>query len=214
MRNTHPKRPQGISAFSLGELMVSLAVVGTLAAITTPVALHNMAEAHNRAVLKETIGMLSRLTAQASAEGKLVNGQVAQWYLARLNVKTTCPNMAMSTAPAPCALQHVYSNTWGTNGEGAVLANGAQVEIWKTFLQISGDGSIHAQFMIDANGAEGPNIEGKDMLLQLAGNIGQVPGRQHWETPVNKVLPREPGTVSPIWDTGTSMDLYRSLFSS
>jgi prepilin-type N-terminal cleavage/methylation domain-containing protein len=171
-----PTFPNGLKAFSLAELMVSLAIIGVLAGLSAPTVLDNIDKAKRKAVFKETFNMMSNVLSTTSQNGELedavANQTVHQLFTRYLNPARTCQVVAM--ADNACIKN---PETWVE--DVLVLPNGAAVSIPTRAAFVYGN--VEYAFSIDWNGVAGSNTHGTALpdrfhfgfaWLNLAPNAG------------------------------------------
>jgi prepilin-type N-terminal cleavage/methylation domain-containing protein len=152
-------------AFSLAELMIALAVLGAISALTLPGVLSNAKNDMMKAKGKEVVTQL-----QSALQANWQSGEEASYftYLEKhLNVAQVCPGGETS---GPCF--GGWSGRYG-HYRKIVLTNGS-------LLYFSSQGVTptysHASMLLDLNGAAGPNQTGKNKdLMCLHFNHGHTP---------------------------------------
>ena len=154
-------------AFSLAELMIALAVLGAISALTLPSVLSNAKNDMMKAKGKEVVTQL-----QSALQANWQSGEEASYltYLEKhLNVAQVCPG---GETTAPC------QSSWGQYDiaynayRKLILPNGVVVSL-------TGEGTISGyplvQVLIDLNGMTGPNLTGKNKdLMCLRFNAGHT----------------------------------------
>lgn len=149
-----------MNGFTLTELLMGLVVIGLLSALLLPKVFQVSSEAQNRAVLKSTIQQMRMMHEKLAQEGvDLTTADGVATFWSRLDVISTCTNHADTN----CKTIPVSSELGG-EGWGAILKNGAYVFGINPPVDenAKGDG-----FWIDANGQQGPNIVGKDIIPMI-----------------------------------------------
>jgi prepilin-type N-terminal cleavage/methylation domain-containing protein len=161
--NTRSKK-----AFTLSELLVSLSVLGLIAAITLP-SIFNAVEAQKKnAVFKETYNTMDTLVQQYLMENTpaLVSGGIGHpyfpWIAARVNAAQDCSQTGIKAQGCVSSSYIVASQPGvGSDIKGVKLSNGALLMFpWAG----GGANSVRASFRIDYNGEAGPNVFGSDVL--------------------------------------------------
>lgn len=184
-------------AFSLAEVLITLGIIGIVAALTIPTLISNYQEKQTVTRVKEAYSLLSNAVQMAVAE----NGPVTTWLNviqtddAALNHQIFSPIIFNKIIPylktvficddiISCR-QHsyiIYNLVGITNDDkmldytGAKLSNG-------TFIQISSNGSCDSQYevedacatiRVDINGPTLPNQKGKDIFVFQINNNGTL----------------------------------------
>lgn len=165
-----------IIAFTLAEVLITLGIIGIVAAITIPILLNNSDKQKIVSQVKENFSILAQATASINNDcggdiagcisnpgnGTASIGEVANLYKAKLSLAKDCTD-----GSAGCFPNLIYKrldNLNGTNFESGgysnarfVLANGTSVAFaW------NGVGYIYFYVYFDINGTKGPNQYGKD----------------------------------------------------
>ena len=155
-------------AFSLAELMIALAVLGAISALTLPSVLSNAKNDMMKAKGKEVVTQL-----QSALQANWQSGEEASYftYLEKhLNVAKVCPG---GETTGPCFAGWHYLNPAYDGDRKLLLPNGA-------LMNLHGEGTISGyplvvQVLIDLNGMTGPNLTGKNKdLMCLRFNAGHT----------------------------------------
>lgn len=169
------------SAFTLAEVLITLGIIGLVAALTLPSLIsHNkMLESVNR--LKKTYSVLN----QAYKTAELNYGDITNWdwsldskdffnkyFVPYLSITENCGNQASTVCWNDDGGIHTLNGQirdmiQGTGYAKVKLSDG----ILLAFQNQNEDG--HAHFYVDTNGKVGPNTYGKDifMLTLTKGNV-------------------------------------------
>lgn len=141
--------------------MVSLAIVGTVAALTTPMLFNNVQDARQKAAFKETVTSLQQLLKQGVDGNELATQNAAGFdaYMnAKLNATARCP---LNVGATSCVING--GGTIGTYFNGTytfyTLPSGVVVGWDMTRFPTA----THAVIAIDLNGASPPNERNKDI---------------------------------------------------
>ena len=200
------KQNEKINAFTLGEVLLTLVMMGILMAITIPVLYNNVTNAGLAAQLKKTYGLLDQATTQImmNNSGTLAgafssNVDMATKYCNILDCNKTCGT------GTGCFSTDTYKNLDGSNymsmdsrtdGSKVVLSDGTS--IW--FYSIGNCNSDHSfgvdttsplyntcgEIMVDINGFKSPNQWGRDMFMFWITKTGIYPfGSYHDDTTCN-----------------------------
>jgi prepilin-type N-terminal cleavage/methylation domain-containing protein len=149
-----------IKGFTLTELLVSLSVLGLIAALTMPSVFNSYKTMQKKAAGRETITSLEEALRSLYFNDKLpliyenvpdVGNPYLTALLSTLNVKKICDKNEM--AP-PCDTAFVS----GTDGRvRLIMHNGAAISVGALWWYPGPGGHGKARFTIDLNGGEGPN---------------------------------------------------------
>ena len=154
--------------FTLAEVLITLGVIGVVAAMTMPTLIKNYQKTVTATRLKATYSTIS----QAVRMSEVDNGPVASWELLSsgasystrksfvdIYFKPYLKNVKECTNMSDCIGEKLYS----LNGEQVsetdtptfILNNGV-------VIRIGFEGGTNIQITVDINGKQGPNTYGKD----------------------------------------------------
>ena len=172
-----------------------MGIIGLIATFTIPSVIKNIDEAQNNAKAKETISILSELTAEAMMSGVNRGVDFPNFVASKLNTERVC----LTAAPTDGCLGHIldgYSLSYIQLHNGVMIYFGSYFETFGSWL------------VIDVNGAnKPPNLEGED-ILYLCYNVSEADKtRYDWG-----LIKR--GTIVPCANHTTSVAKYNALFSN
>jgi prepilin-type N-terminal cleavage/methylation domain-containing protein len=150
--------------FSLTELLIALMILGEIAAFSIPKILIAQQDARNRAVLKETVGMLTSVLYLGIIKGEITaSTNVGQYVADRVNYLKFCPG---NSSAQGCWNTTIQGTAWGqeTGSGGFILHNGAVIAGMGGTPNIGTPTQMYSGFALDVNGTEGPNTSGVDIL--------------------------------------------------
>jgi prepilin-type N-terminal cleavage/methylation domain-containing protein len=185
------------TGFTLAEVLITLSIIGVVAALTIPGLMHNFETTQQKVAWKKAFSMASQagLTLAANNSGSLVgvynsgnNATNVQAVMTAIEgtmggyVKT-CSGCAPATAN--CFPDHLTiggSSSYGSctgvngfnfNGSSAVLKNGMSINVSypAPLCDQDSDGTCF-WIEVDINGMKGPNIIGKDMFFLTVNKNG------------------------------------------
>ena len=186
---TSPLKSSHSKGFTLAEILITLTVIGVVAALTIPTLLQNTNQAELKAAWKKAYGDISQasLLIMNDNGGDLVNAFpdhniMRDKYLEKLSYIKSCE---YGTSRGNCFASSIYGlngflfpNDWW-NVAGAVLTNGTSLE----FLSTSSDCTGYRHFIqkcgditVDVNGLKKPNTFGKDIYFIHVKKDGLLPG--------------------------------------
>lgn len=150
----------GERGFTLSELLISLSVLGLIAALTLPAIFNSVNKAKRSAIIKETLNAIQTAALEESSTTAASSDSFG-FFRKHLNVKE-CTN----TLP--------MLNPWNSEDYiGCVLHNGAWLKNLNNL-----DESLEV-IHLDWNGDEGPNTFGEDRMLVTV-NWGPAPRTEIW----------------------------------
>ena len=178
-------------AFTMAEILISLTIIGVIAALTLPALMANLNEKvwntkrkalHSR--MAQALAAMPNLDKYQDADGHKADYNFIQNGLATtLNITKVCPNNDMSKCdfamPERAMNDEVFDSPWDSvpsfntiNGEsiGVIYNPSCRGESNADFLTtLDANNMMCAGFIYDLNGAsKGPNKVGKDMGLIAA----------------------------------------------
>ena len=179
-------------AFTLAEVLITLGIIGVVAAITIPSLITKLENIKNSTILKEDYSILQQVMRRAyddSAFSELTTtnnmGQMTSWFntylLPYMNTAHVCYNTTGCWSPETSKYLNnsnasfAYSGKLGRNSICFVLNNGTNVCIddhWKneiaTWFGVNISPNVGLAFYVDVNGNKRPNVFGKDIFVLIA----------------------------------------------
>jgi len=184
--------------FTLAEVLITLGIIGVVAAMTIPNLMTKMKDLRTEAILKEDYSILQQMMISANDAGA-VNAPIGSnnmdiirdwfqtYFLPYIKVATVCYDKAGCWADGKVkTLNNInytsYSHGCGLKTISFILNNGSYVcmddynptTMFATY-GIRTSAPISYIFMIDTNGEKHPNILGKDIFIfgfkEETGNI-------------------------------------------
>jgi prepilin-type N-terminal cleavage/methylation domain-containing protein len=188
--------------FSLSELLISVAVLGLISALTLPAVYNSVQKNQKKAVLKESVSVVQTAFLHCLNMGECSSGDYGKMY-DNINATTLCKESDGScTFSYPIA--GAPSESTNTNSVGYLLQTGAYMWGFQT-------DSVHQSdaFVIDFNGEAAPNVVGEDVLYLLRCDMeGYAGGGQVCIQPKH-------GSIQPIGPfSPASTVLWEDIFSN
>lgn len=173
--------------FTLAEILITLSVIGVIAALTIPVLTKNFEEAQNKTRFKKVFSNISQAVQMILSEnngtlnGKFETRNFHKTFCNYLKCTKTCENIS-STDIRELGCWHAQGSSYYLNRtvedtgmqDGVVLQDGTLIGFYdrsandgdKLCDNESGDyNNICGWAYVDVNGFRGPNTFGKDMFL-------------------------------------------------
>lgn len=184
-------------AFTLAEVLITLGIIGIVAAMTIPTLISNYQKSQVLGQIKSTYAQLNNAIQMATVE---YGTDINQWYIpydtaanaTKYFVETyLLPNLktiSVCGADTSSACLHLVkylnssTNTYisgYSNGYAFTMANGCMVEVMAADLNGPSVADVRVQVFFDVNGKNKPNILGKDAFIV---ELGGAP----WQANVNK----------------------------
>ena len=167
---------RGVSAFTLAEVLITLVIIGVIAAITVPTLITKYQKEQTVTRLKKAYSALAQTTQRAIAD----NGPMNSWeytsnynfaekyFFPYLNVTEKCLENNTIKTKGVCAFKFSYLNPniekdeLQNNYYRFILSDGALVA-FACYQSTEALGNI-CGIMIDINGIKSPNIYGRDIF--------------------------------------------------
>jgi prepilin-type N-terminal cleavage/methylation domain-containing protein len=168
-------------AFTLSELLISLAILGLIAAFVVPMVMHSIGEAAIQSNLREAIIALDQVANEAYMQGKYAEKRF-QWFQQNLNTTQVCVNDTSCMGGEDVGSSQNYSLVLPS---GAVVTN---IHPLSTFSH----GDV---YIVDGNDPKGSNIDGQDRILLNSPTFNAQSSRQApgpWHTACLTALPNWP----------------------
>lgn len=179
-----------LSAFTLAEVLITLGIIGIVAAMTIPTLMNNIQDYQLKQAWKKEFSVLSNATTRVIND----NGGTMENVCSSLdqncfrNVYTdnylkiikTCDQNASYGTCWDYTNSDDHKNTWGGNSSGAVLNDGAFLMFYYSNVacanaafgtNISRCGNI----FVDINGFKEPNLMGKDVHCVIVAKNSIIP---------------------------------------
>lgn len=188
--------------FTLAETLITLIIIGIVAAITLPLLYANYTENERKSRVKKVYSMLANAMTFVKADGGdfdfSVTGDedmntVRNWYdtylKPRLNTTRICYNTAGCWNTGDTLSLDGSVCRWNVKGVGigsnivtAALADGTLINIdghrgynIKSYFKVNTDDEYAMAISFDINGSRGPNMIGKDIFITVFTKDGIVP---------------------------------------
>lgn len=180
--------------FTLAEVLITMVILGIIAAFTIPNLTQNIEKSKNKSIFKETYSALNQATKRIMADnggtmkGITISGDHATFksrYAGYLNLIKNC-----SWANNKPNCWHNDGDWFYMNGEtapsatgiGVVAASGAYIQFFLVrqdcdYAPFGGSSfnNICARLEVDVNGVKGPNSYGKDIFAIFITENGVKP---------------------------------------
>jgi type II secretory pathway pseudopilin PulG len=189
-------------AFTLSELLISLAVIGLISALTLPAVFNSVQRSQKRAVLKESVSVIQTAFLVCLNTEECSSGNYANLY-SMINSSVLC-----SSNDGSCKFSYPIagapSESTDNNSTGYMLQTGAYMWGFQTDNINQSDA-----FLIDFNGKTGPNIVGQDVLYLIRCDMNGYAGSGAvCNTPQH-------GSIQPIgWFSPESTALWEDLYKN
>ena len=176
--------------FTLAEVLITLVIIGVVAAMTIPTMINNTKKQEYVSALKKTYSALSQATNRIIAE----DGSVSNWlnsvddvyerYKKYLSVTKDCGSgtgcfpQKNGTGTYKTLDNQNYAHDWDTDTgtRKIVLSDGVQIFFEKyTYAGCTGPEDNCARILVDITGAKGPNVWGRDCFEFRLKNDGLYP---------------------------------------
>jgi len=186
-------------AFTLAEILITLTVIGVVAALTIPNLLQKTNDAELKAAVKRAYGNLTQAYLQLSAENAGIENvfsgdgsasadmNAMNAFLTKLSYIKNCGNGTGCWYNTKLRLLNGVAETndfdtyWAGSFGKAILADGSMVimdDQNNGNCNSTGEGPLAglcAEFYFDVNGAKPPNMRGKDYLIFHITKTGVYP---------------------------------------
>ena len=165
---------KGFYGFTLAEVLITLVIVGVIAAMTIPMLMNKTNNQEYVSRLKKTYSAFTQVTNKIIAE----NGSPKNWITDGenfYNLYRQYLSKAKDCGPNTGCLENTYKHLNGSNGgfwdtasskKKLILSDGTLVMfIYRSKncdSNLDGSYSVCGQINVDINGAKGPNMFGRD----------------------------------------------------
>lgn len=180
---------KSLAAFTLAEILITIAIIGVVAALTIPALMNRMNNMEYETGFKKSLSMLNPCFVSMMND----NGGVLKSSYANINefidsvcTKAICTKVCHTTDAHECG--HTVGDWYTLDGRpgwgdlsggsgGAIFANGMQILVGALWSNCDGTKYLNttcAQFSVDTNGNKKPNKAGRDIfefMLNIDGKI-------------------------------------------
>ena len=182
-------------AFTLSELLIALAIVGALAALSVPAIVENM----NRKIMASQLKNLTLTIQNLVADLKVKNNTqtLERTDFANANMLLNSSNFAIADSCAVItncfapSYKSLEGNpiTW-TSDKTVKLKNGVTIayRIWEQELTTAPDDPQYGLFYVDLNGVDKPNIVGRDLFAFRITKKGKIVNGEQDDTATDEQL--------------------------
>lgn len=173
------------AAFTLAEVLITLGVIGVVAAMTIPSLIQKYSNERNSAILKEDYSILQQMMLSANDNGVFINLEqnddtnerkwFEEYFMPYIKTAHVCygESGCWSNNIKNLRGEVVYNGDVGC-GQGSVtfvLNNGSYI-----CIDAYGTNTVDVGLLIDVNGSQKPNIIGKDIFVVLFKDEKFLPG--------------------------------------
>ena len=187
------KRKKACNAFTLAEVLIVIAVIGVIAALSVPILVNStnnktyvdgMLRAYS--ILKTATGEIMTDNGGTMIQAGSSNANIRDQFCTILNCIETCNSSVDDNCIENAVTLHGGSPGFDFNQEGAILDNGMSL-VFNAFFSadarncildghvISGQNVCCGEIMVDINGSNAPNKIGRDVFSFQIYNQGIVP---------------------------------------
>ncbi len=178
-------------AFTLAEVVIVIGIIGIIAEVTIPILVSNFQKQQTVTALKKTYTSIAQAVKTSESE----NGPIAMWDWGVAN-DTVSIRKSFDTYWAPYLRISKYCTSYqdcGYNSQNFTFLNGSTNTLYIVLptlrtttilsdgtllivIAFSGSGTDYRVIYTDINGAQKPNITGKDVFIFILDpNMGIVP---------------------------------------
>jgi prepilin-type N-terminal cleavage/methylation domain-containing protein len=196
--------------FTLSELLVALAILGVIAALTIPSVMQAVSVQQNKAKLKLAITAINTALSNGLESDEIeyhygVSSNIGTYLRGHMaNIQTQCTGNSQTQGCAPPS-QTGYP--WELDEPGVVLTNGVMI------YGLNNDPWGGNGMAVDVNGVKGPNVIGQDILaVFLCFDYGSCDGNPTVED--SKAAFGKLTYTYDGFDNTTYRDANKALFTS
>lgn len=152
-----------LKGFTLAEILITLSIIGVVAAVTLPALMTNISERSFITGLKKGVNTLNEICQRNKAKNGfgfsgLNSGDTTQIYDSMGNVNKSLYAVLLANSAGAKYLPSGQLKTYSDLSDKGVLFSDGQVVTWSTFFE--GSDKSPAKYnivMLDVNGSKGPN---------------------------------------------------------
>lgn len=185
-------------AFTLAEVLITLGIIGVVAAITIPTLMQNYQKTQYYSAFRKGYAELSQIIQMLIGENNDIKGTISAYgnltnaISAKAKVVKTCPSATMAGECMPSTgirLDNISFNTTFDSYDRIVLIDGQAIQIniidntcSSTYSNLT---NYCGLISLDTNGVNGPNQKGRDIFYFIIANDKLwpqgAPRLGHWE---------------------------------
>ena len=185
------KKNRAEKAFSMSEVLITVAIVGIISVLTIPVFISAVAEKKQVTSMLIAYSLLKSATKDILLENSgsmayaaSTTTELRNAYCSHLNCLKTCDTGSCENIAYSSSVNNLLgiAYTPALSGSGAVLSNGMAIlivsvdtECDDSRYQYNGANAACGQIIVDINGTEFPNIVGRDIFEFIPYEFGLVP---------------------------------------
>jgi len=177
----------GKNGFTLAEVLITLTIIGVIAALTIPNLMQNYKKHERITQIKEAYSIIQNATKMAIAEHGNPDGwdfnasheYAPKYFVPYIKVQKECGTGTAGAKATGCFINNGNNGMWhklngadygSGSGYGAdyyytmILQNGMHVGIWAPAKVLQPMGWHTIYFIVDVNGQQGPTTLGKDVF--------------------------------------------------
>lgn len=178
MSNINTSKNKGLSrlAFTLAEVLITLGIIGVVAAMTIPTLMNNTNESEFNVGVKKAYSSLSQAVEMIIITNSTINvGTASSTDITMRNNFCSVMNCIKQDTtsnvfgPSDYKYYKGLSANWpgvGVNAAAAILNDGMLLQFW-TATDCTKGGTLNAcaYIYVDVNGSKQPNMQGKDLFV-------------------------------------------------
>lgn len=157
-------------AFTLAEVLITLGIIGIVAAMTIPSLMNNAQDKQFKEAAKEAYSKASQVINQMKQDnGGDLSSYRTNWisfkpaFMTYFKIAQDCN---WSDCVAPSASSTVYKSLYGNAGQTGFMSRGQFVTSDGMFWGMYGNNSTLLAITVDVNGyTKGPNVLGRDTFM-------------------------------------------------
>ena len=182
---------KGFKGFTLAEVLITLVIIGVIAAMTIPTLMNNTNKQEYVSRLKKTYSTMAQTTKMIISDEGNPKGSIGGWANSRDNIfnlyKKYISNSGECNSASGClkgTYRYKNDTVWNFNHNDfrtLVLSDGAEISIKDNSLNQncttrgSGTDNFCQHILIDVNGDKKPNTVGQDTFAFSLTENGLVP---------------------------------------
>ena len=179
---------KGNRGFTLAEVLITLVIIGVIAAMTIPTLINKTNNQEYVSRLKKAYSTMAQATNKIIAEEGKPRGDIGGWATTNNAIFKMYKKHLSKVKECAKGQYGCMAETYNFLSGGSksydrqyvfILPDGTEVGISATTADCSGntDGSLNfcCHMMVDVNGAKGPNLIGKDAFMFVLKEDGLAP---------------------------------------
>ena len=157
--------------FTLAEVLITLVIIGVIAAMTIPTLINKTNKQDTISRLKKAYSTMAQATNRILADEGDPRADIGGWATSADDVFNMYSKYLSKAKSCPKGTKECFPNSQDINNNSLIFADGTMVSFYDDSFHLNcdhngaGTNDICMSFMVDVNGKKGPNAKMKDIFM-------------------------------------------------